>query len=93
MRKTLFASVILLRPPRFATSSCRKKRNPSALKTRVLPALDAEYLKTGGEGSNWAMPGFSSNEQSLSPLDKIDTSNVKDSWHSLVRRSARCARP
>ena len=76
MRKTLFASVILLAAA-LATSSCGKTESEGA-KNPGFASIDAEYLKTGGDGSNWAMPGFSSNEQRFSPLDKIDASNVKD---------------
>ncbi|APG63805.1 alcohol dehydrogenase [Sphingorhabdus lutea] len=39
--------------------------------------VDSEYLKTGGDGTNWAMTGFSYDEQRYSPLDQINDKNVK----------------
>lgn len=38
--------------------------------------IDAEYLAQGGDGSNWAMTGFSYDEQRHSPLTQINDSNV-----------------
>lgn len=38
--------------------------------------VNAEYLASGGDGSNWAMTGFSYDEQRHSPLDQINDSNV-----------------
>jgi len=38
--------------------------------------IDAEYLASGGDGSNWAMTGFSYDEQRYSPLQQITTENV-----------------
>ncbi|MGB5075939.1 MAG: PQQ-dependent dehydrogenase, methanol/ethanol family [Sphingorhabdus sp.] len=40
-------------------------------------AIDGEYLKSGGDGSNWAMTGYNYNEQRHSPLDQINTGNVE----------------
>jgi quinohemoprotein ethanol dehydrogenase len=41
-------------------------------------AINGDYLKTGGDGSNWAMTGFSYDEQRHSPLTKINDDNVQD---------------
>ncbi len=38
--------------------------------------VNAEYLASGGDGSNWAMTGFSYDEQRHSPLDQINDTNV-----------------
>lgn len=40
--------------------------------------IDGAYLKTGGDGSNWAMTGFSYDEARYSPLKDINTENAKD---------------
>ncbi|WOE76126.1 PQQ-dependent dehydrogenase, methanol/ethanol family [Alterisphingorhabdus coralli] len=40
--------------------------------------VDGEYLKTGGDGSNWAAIGFSYDEQRYSPLKQINTENVSE---------------
>jgi quinohemoprotein ethanol dehydrogenase len=38
--------------------------------------VDAAYLTTGGDGSDWAAIGFNYKEQRYSPLDQINESNV-----------------
>ena len=83
MRTKLITSAVLLAAA-LATMSCKKSESEGA-KNPAFAAIDANYLKTGGDGSNWAMPGFSSNEQRFSPLDKINDGNVKDlgiAWHA-----------
>jgi quinohemoprotein ethanol dehydrogenase len=83
MRTKLITSAVLLAAA-LATMSC-KKSEPEGAKNPAFAAIDANYLKTGGDGSNWAMPGFSSDEQRFSPLTKINDGNVKDlgiAWHA-----------
>lgn len=58
------------------TGSCQNKDGPTDVPG--FAAIDGEYLKTGGDGSNWAMTGFSYNEQRHSPLTQINADNVKD---------------
>ena len=58
------------------TCSCQNKDGPTDVPG--FAAIDGEYLKTGGDGSNWAMTGFSYNEQRHSPLTQINADNVKD---------------
>ncbi|MFN7719728.1 MAG: PQQ-binding-like beta-propeller repeat protein, partial [Sphingomonadaceae bacterium] len=56
--------------------SCEKVGGP-----RDVPAfavIDGDYLKTGGDGSNWAMTGFNYDEQRHSPLKLINDSNVQN---------------
>ena len=60
----------------FALSGCNKAGEVSA--DSVFAAIDGDYLKTGGDGSNWAMTGFSYDEQRHSPLTQINADNVKD---------------
>ncbi len=59
-----------------ATGSCKQvgvdSDNPA------FAAINGDYLKTGGDGSNWAMTGFSYDEQRHSPLTQINADNVKD---------------
>ncbi len=59
-----------------ATGSCKQvgvdSDNPA------FAAINGDYLKTGGDGSNWAMTGFSYDEQRHSPLTKINDDNVQD---------------
>ena len=59
-----------------ALSGCNKAGEVSA--NPVLAAIDGNYLKTGGDGSNWAMTGFNYDEQRHSPLTQINADNVKD---------------
>lgn len=58
-------------------SSC-KKVEPEGAKNPAFAAIDAEYLKSGGDGSNWASPAFSSDEMRYSPLDKINAENAEN---------------
>lgn len=58
-----------------ATTAC-KKVDGEVSKDPSFAVIDANYLKTGGDGSNWAMTGFSTDEQRFSPLDKINDKNV-----------------
>lgn len=48
-----------------------------------LDAIDGQYLSNGGDGSNWAMTGYSYAEQRYSPLDQINDQNADElgiSW-------------
>ena len=54
-------------------SGCKKVEADPAF-----AAINGDYLKTGGDGSNWAMTGFNYNEQRHSPLTQINADNVKD---------------
>ncbi len=56
--------------------SCQKVGSPNA--APAFAAINGDYLKTGGDGSNWAMTGFSYDEQRHSPLTQINAENVKD---------------
>ena len=40
--------------------------------------IDGEFLKTGGDGSNWASIGFNYDEARYSPLKQINTENVAE---------------
>lgn len=60
-----------------ATASCKKSQSEGE-KNPAYAVVDANYLKTGGDGSNWAMTGFSTDEQRFSPLNQINDSNVKE---------------
>jgi quinohemoprotein ethanol dehydrogenase len=67
---TAFAGAALL------LGSCQKGALESD--NPAFAAIDGDYLKTGGDGSNWAMTGFSYYEQRHSPLTQINDGNVKD---------------
>ena len=56
--------------------SCQKVGSPN--EAPAFAAINGDYLKTGGDGSNWAMTGFSYDEQRHSPLTQINAENVKD---------------
>ena len=56
--------------------SCGKSAADSDVS--AFAAIDGDYLKTGGDGSNWAMTGFNYDEQRHSPLKLINDSNVQD---------------
>jgi quinohemoprotein ethanol dehydrogenase len=58
-------------------SSCGGPQVEGA-KNAAFAKVNSDYLKTGGDGSDWAMAGFSTNEQRHSPLQKISADNVKD---------------
>ena len=58
------------------TGSCQKTEGPGEV--AAFAAINGDYLKTGGDGSNWAMTGFSYDEQRHSPLTQINDKNVQD---------------
>ncbi|NJM51662.1 MAG: PQQ-dependent dehydrogenase, methanol/ethanol family [Sphingomonadales bacterium] len=53
-----------------------KLAESEATKNPAFAEIDSDYLKSGGDGSNWASPAFSSGEQRHSPLNKINDGNV-----------------
>jgi quinohemoprotein ethanol dehydrogenase len=57
-------------------SGCKKVADESA--NPAYAAINGDYLKTGGDGANWAMAGFNYNEQRHSPLTQINDGNVKE---------------
>lgn len=59
-----------------AVNGCKKI--PTANNNPAFAAINSDYLKTGGDGSNWAMTGFNSDEQRFSPLKLINDGNAKD---------------
>ncbi len=54
------------------------KKSDAGDASPAFAAIDGDYLKIGGDGSNWAMTGFNYNEQRHSPLTQINADNVKD---------------
>jgi quinohemoprotein ethanol dehydrogenase len=76
MRVTLIVAAILMIAAT-ATASC-KRVEAEGTKNTTFAAITADYLKTGGDGSNWAMTGFSTDEQRFSPLKSINDSNVAE---------------
>ncbi len=76
MRKNNWGLAIILATI-LTTGACKKIASEGA-KNSAFAAIDSAYLKTGGDGSNWAMTGFSSDEKRFSPLKNITTENVKD---------------
>ena len=74
MRTKLFTYAMMISAG-LITTGCNKTASEGE-KNPAFAAIDAKYLESGGDGSNWAAPGFSSNEQRFSPLDKINNSNV-----------------
>lgn len=56
--------------------SCQKSALDSD--NPAFAAIDGDYLKTGGDGSNWAMTGFNYYEQRHSLLKMINDSNVQN---------------
>ena len=63
--------------------SCKKVDEPSEVP--AFAAINGDYLKTGGDGSNWAMTGFNYNEQRHSPLTQINDEQCAKLGHRLVR--------
>jgi quinohemoprotein ethanol dehydrogenase len=76
MRLNIWAAAALL-VATLAITSCKKVENEGA-KNPAFAGINGEYLKTGGDGSNWAMAGFSYDEQRFSPLKNINDDNVQN---------------
>jgi quinohemoprotein ethanol dehydrogenase len=65
------------------TVSC--KPVGGATEAPAFAAIDGDYLTSGGDGSNWAMAGFSYAEQRHSPLTQINDDNVGElglAWYA-----------
>lgn len=71
----LLAPALLLAGCDF-TRDDRDKAAPTPQATVAATQIDGDYLKTGGDGTNWAAAGFNYYEQRYSPLSQIDRSNV-----------------
>ncbi len=74
MRAKLIVAAILMGAVAI-TASC-KRVEAEGSNNPAFTAINGEYLKTGGDGSNWAMAGFNYNEQRFSPLKSINDTNV-----------------
>ena len=75
MTKKLLAAAALLSAT-LVLGSCQK--SAMDLDNPAFAAIDGDYLKTGGDGANWAMTGFNYDEQRHSPLTLINDSNVQN---------------
>ena len=75
MTKKLLAAAVFLSAA-LTLGSCGKSSADTDIP--AFAAIDGDYLKTGGDGSNWAMTGFNYDEQRHSPLKLINDSNVQD---------------
>jgi len=65
----IFTKIALGATAALFLSSCGNQSNDDT-------NIDAAYLSQGGDGSNWAMTGFSYDEQRHSPLTEINDKNV-----------------
>jgi quinohemoprotein ethanol dehydrogenase len=59
-----------------ALSGCKLADNNPAAKNPAFAKIDGEFLKTGGDGDDWAFPAQSYGEARHSPLTKINDKNV-----------------
>jgi quinohemoprotein ethanol dehydrogenase len=74
MRSKIIVAAILMGAVAI-TASC-KRVGGGGTSNPAFAAITGDYLKSGGDGSNWAMTGFSYDEQRFSPLKSINDSNV-----------------
>ena len=56
-------------------TSCKLANNPGA-ENPAFAKIDGEFLKTGGNGDDWAFPAQSYGEARHSPLTQISDKNV-----------------
>jgi quinohemoprotein ethanol dehydrogenase len=61
-----------------ATTGCKLVDNNPGAKDPAFAKIDGEFLKTGGDGDDWAFPGQSYGEARHSPLTKINDKNVSE---------------
>ncbi|MDB5705137.1 MAG: alcohol dehydrogenase [Sphingomonas bacterium] len=71
----LLGALLLTGCIRFASNNDNTSTSAPAGATGVAK-IDAAYLTSGGNGSDWAATGYNYNEQRFSPLDRINATNV-----------------
>ena len=59
-----------------ALAGCKLADNNPGAQNPAFAKIDGEFLKTGGNGDDWAFPGYSYDEARHSPLTKINDKNV-----------------
>ena len=70
-RPVIFAAAALL-----ALGGCKLADNQPGATDPAFAKIDGEYLKTGGNGDDWASPAFNYDETRHSPLTQINDKNV-----------------
>ncbi len=61
-----------------AVTGCKLAENNPGAKDPEFAKIDGEFLKTGGNGDDWAFPAYSYGEQRHSPLTQINDKNVTE---------------
>ncbi len=61
-----------------AVTGCKLADNNPGAKDPEFAKIDGEFLKTGGNGDDWAFPAYSYGEQRHSPLTQINDKNVSE---------------
>lgn len=61
-----------------AVSGCKLADNNPGAQDPEFAKIDGEFLKTGGNGDDWAFPAYSYGEQRHSPLTQINDKNVSE---------------
>ncbi len=61
-----------------AVTGCKLAENNPGAKDPEFAKIDGEFLKTGGNGDDWAFPAYSYGEQRHSPLTQINDKNVSE---------------
>ncbi len=61
-----------------AVSGCKLAENNPGAQDPEFAKIDGEFLKTGGNGDDWAFPAYSYGEQRHSPLTQINDKNVSE---------------
>ncbi len=61
-----------------AVSGCKLADNNPGAQDPEFARIDGEFLKTGGNGDDWAFPAYSYGEQRHSPLTQISDKNVAE---------------
>lgn len=59
-----------------AVTGCKLADNNPGAQNPGFAKIDGEFLKTGGNGDDWAFPAYSYGEQRHSPLTQISDTNV-----------------
>ena len=68
--------IALLAASVLALSSCKMAADNPGADNPAFAKIDGEFLKTGGNGDDWAFPAQSYNETRHSPLTQISDKNV-----------------
>ncbi|MFN7324490.1 MAG: PQQ-dependent dehydrogenase, methanol/ethanol family, partial [Sphingomonadales bacterium] len=81
----MFKKVGIVAIAALALAGCKLAQDNPGAQDPNLAKIDGEFLKTGGDGDDWASPAFNYAETRHSPLTQINDKNVGElgiAWYA-----------